>query len=477
MTQMAIRNPRSGVLDYHVSITSRDAIAARCAELRTAQTAWAAKPMAARVATLQSFKAALQQHREALTDALINDTGRRMISIVEVGGVLGMIDRWCAAAPALYETATHGDTQSAQPTISYGTALHPLGLVGVISPWNFPLTLSLIDTIPALLAGCAVTLKPSEVTPRFAAPLRTAIADVPILASVFAVFDGDGSSGAALVDHVDAICFTGSVATGRKVGEQCARNFIPAFLELGGKDPAIVLASADPVHAAKALLRGSVVNTGQACQSIERIYVARSIYDAFVAALVAEAEAAKLNADDIHHGHLGPLIFNKQADIIQAQLQDAYAKGARALTGGKVETHGGGLYCRPTILVDVTHDMAIMQEETFGPILPVMAFDTPEEAVQYANDSIFGLSGAVFAATIEEAERVGTQLKVGGVSLNDAALTSMIWEAEKSSFKLSGLGASRMGASGLLRFYRKQALLRQHGAPAPLSAFAEEMMP
>jgi succinate-semialdehyde dehydrogenase / glutarate-semialdehyde dehydrogenase len=192
---------------------------------------------------------------------------------------------------------------------------------------------------------------------------------------------------------------------------------------------------------------------------------------------VAEAESAQLNASDIHHGHLGPLIFSKQAEIIQAQLEDAYAKGARALTGGKIEIHGGGLYCRPTILVDVTHDMGIMREETFGPVLPVMAFDSPDEAILLANDSAYGLSGAVFAATLPEAEAIGTQLKVGGVSLNDAALTSMIWEAEKSSFKLSGLGGSRMGASGLLRFYRKQALLRQHGQPAPLSAFAEELIP
>ncbi len=472
---MKIRNPRTGDLDHEIHPLAATEIAARCHDLKSKQPAWAALAIEARIAAMQSFKQQIVSHKVSLLEALIADTGRRAISSVEVDGIISLIDRWCRQAPELL--ADTGARQTSIPGISYHTRLHPLGLIGVISPWNFPLTLSLIDSIPALLAGCAVALKPSEVTPRFAVPLRACVTAVPEIADVFAIFDGAGDVGQMLIDHVDAICFTGSVVTGRKVGEQAARNFIPSFLELGGKDPAIILASANIDRAATALLRGSIVNVGQACQSIERIYVDRRIFGIFVADLTGKAQAVMLNATDIQHGHLGPLIFEKQADIIRAQLLDAAAKGAIIHTGGTVELINGGYYCRPTVLTNVTHDMKIMSDETFGPILPVMPFDSADEAVRLANDSIYGLSGAVFAATAEEAEDVAVRLTVGAVSINDAALTSMVWEAEKSSFKLSGLGASRMGASGFLRFFRKQALIRQSGAPAPIQFFAEESMP
>jgi acyl-CoA reductase-like NAD-dependent aldehyde dehydrogenase len=383
-----------------------------------------------------------------------------------------MVDRWANAAPGLIAKAALEPRPSATPGIVVSTGLVPYPLVGVISPWNFPLTLALIDAIPALAAGCAVIVKPSEITPRFIRPLMAAIAevsDVPL-----AVIEGDGASGAALVDRVDYIAFTGSVATGRKVGEAAARAFIPASLELGGKDPMIVLASADPVWAAGVVLRASIVNTGQACQSIERVYVARSIATPFIDALVAGAKAVRLNADDIGRGDIGPFIFGKQAAIVQAQIDDAVARGARLLAGGTVETIGGGLYLRPTVLCDVTPDMAIMREETFGPVIPVTIVDDIDTAIALANDGEFGLSAAVLAGTPEEAEAVAIRLDAGAVSINDGSLTAMVWDAEKSSFGASGLGASRMGDSGLLRFFRKQALLRQTGRPLPIAAYAED---
>jgi succinate-semialdehyde dehydrogenase / glutarate-semialdehyde dehydrogenase len=472
-----IRNPRTGVEDYSITPASAEEIREICTRLKQNQQAWASADISHRIDILQSFKQKIIEHKNQLTEALIADTGRRAISIIEVGGIIGLIDRWCKLAPVLLADAQSGAHDTSIPGISYRTKLSALGLTGVISPWNFPLTLSMIDTIPALLAGCAVALKPSEVTPRFAAPLLDCIAAVPGLADVFAVLDGAGDVGQKLVDSVDAICFTGSVATGRKVGEQAAQNFIPSFLELGGKDPAIVLASADVEAATTALLRGSIVNSGQACQSIERIYVDRKIFAQFVDLLVVKARAVTLNAENIRRGHIGPLIFARQAEIIADQLADAKAKGAVVRTGGVVENIHGGFYCQPTVLTSVSHAMKIMSEETFGPVLPVMAFDTVQEAIALANDSIYGLSGAVFAATAEEAEAVAVQLSVGAVSINDAALTSMVWEAEKSSFKLSGLGASRMGKSGFLRFFRKQALIRQSGTASPITTFAEENMP
>ncbi len=474
---LSVRNPRSGQNDYHLNERTPAQVEKKCAVLKANQISWAQKTPAQRGAVLQQWKSVLENQRAALLAALIKDTGRRAISIIEVSGFFSLLDRWTLQASALIDAAQNGTHPTVYPSIDYRTTLAPLGLVAVIAPWNFPLTLAMIDSIPALMAGCAVALKPSEITPRFAAPLRTALIQVPELAGIFEIFDGGGAVGAALIDHSDAVCFTGSVATGRKVGMQAAQNFIPAFLELGGKDPAIVLASADINSASTALLRGSIVNVGHACQSIERIYVDQSIIDPFTEMLVTKAQAITLNAKNIHHGHLGPIIFARQAEVITAQLADAISKGAKILTGGIIENHKGGLYCLPTILTNVSHDMDIMREETFGPILPVMPFAHIEQAIALANDSAFGLSAAVFAATASEAETVAIRLNAGAISINDAALTSMVWEAEKSSFKLSGLGASRMGASGLMRFFRKRALIRQNGAPLPMDAFAEDRIP
>ena len=214
----------------------------------------------------------------------------------------------------------------------------------------------MLDTIPALLAGCAVLVKPSEVTPRFVAPLMASVREFPELAAVLAIVTGDGQTGAALIEQVDAVCFTGSVATGRKVAEACARRFIPAFLELGGKDPVIVLDSADPDRAAAVVLRASVQATGQACQSLERVYVHERVAAAFLERLVARADAVPLNYPDSRRGQVGPLIFARQAEIIAGQLADAVAKGARILTGGTIENHGGGLWLRPTVVTGVTHE-------------------------------------------------------------------------------------------------------------------------
>jgi acyl-CoA reductase-like NAD-dependent aldehyde dehydrogenase len=204
--------------------------------------------------------------------------------------------------------------------------------------------------------------------------------------------------------------------------------------------------------------------------------VAREIAEPFLTALIDQAQACRINAPDIGAGEIGPFIFERQAETVQLQIDQAVAAGARVLAGGKVETIGGGLYLRPTILTEVTPDMDIMAKETFGPVLPVTLFDSVEEAVALANRGVFGLSAAVIAGTIEEAEAVAERLEAGAVSINDGALTSMVWEAEKSSFKASGMGPSRMGDSGLLRFFRRQALIRQAGSPLPLSAYSEEAL-
>jgi len=319
--------------------------------------------------------------------------------------------------------------------------------------------LSMIDALPALTAGCAVIVKPSEVTPRFVAPLQATIARFPELAAVFEFVTGDGETGAALIDEVDAIAFTGSVATGRKVAEACARAFIPCFLELGGKDPAIVLPAADPVRAARTILRASVQATGQACQSLERVYVHESVADAFTDALVEMAGAVELSYPDLHAGHIGPLIFERQADIIADHIADARGKGAAVRCGGEIENHGGGKWIRPTVLTGVDHSMKVMKEETFGPVIPVMTYRDIDEAVALANDTDYGLSATVIGPEQEQNDSVARRLNAGAVGINDGAMTVDVNDASHDSFGYSGLGVARMGDSGLLRFFRRKALM------------------
>lgn len=471
MTKLTARNPRTGALDYAFEAASLEEVAAAAARARAAQPDWARLGFEGRAKVMARFAQELTARRTALLAALEADTGRRRIAGQEIDSVIGAIAGWTAMAPTLMPQGwTDG---RAMPTVRHAPNWKPYPLVGVVSPWNFPLLLGMIDAIPALTAGCAVIVKPSEVTPRFVDPLRAAIAATPDLGDILQVLAGDGATGQALIDQADCICFTGSVATGRKVALQAAGRLIPAFLELGGKDPLIVLADTDLEAATDAALRGSVLSTGQACQSIERIYIQRPIYAAFAARLAEKAAAVALNWPDINAGEVGPIIFARQADILSAQIEDARARGARVLTGGEIERHGGGLWLRPTVLADVTHEMVVMREETFGPILPLMGFDTVDEAVALANFGDYGLSAAVFAGTLEQAETVGRQLDAGAISLNDAALTAVFYEAAKQSFKASGIGPSRMGADGLARFFRRQALIANTGRPLLLSAYRE----
>lgn len=468
---LTARNPRTGERDYAFQPPSADEVARLADTARAAQRDWAGQGLEGRTDALRRLAAALVANRAELHRALETDTGRRRIAGLEIDSVVRSIEGWAAIAPELLPDGWA--LGRSNPQLRHRPQWSPYPLVAVVSPWNFPLLLSMIDTLPALLAGCAVFLKPSEVTPRFAEPLARAVEDAG-LSDVLVVRPGDGAVGQAAIAAADCVCFTGSVATGRKVAAHAAEKLIPAFLELGGKDPLVVLEGADLEAATDAALRGSVLSTGQACQSIERVYVHRSLYDAFLARLVEKARAVRLNWPSIDQGELGPIIFDRQAEILAAQIADAMARGARVLTGGEIERHGGGLWLRPTVLADVTHEAAVMRDETFGPIIPVMAFDTREEALAFANFGEFGLSAAVFSATLDEAEAFAREIDAGAVSLNDAALTALFHEAGKQSFKASGLGPSRMGADGFRRFFRRKALIANTGRPTPLAAFAED---
>jgi succinate-semialdehyde dehydrogenase/glutarate-semialdehyde dehydrogenase len=472
---LRVRNPRNGEFDYEIELSSSEQIAAIAAELRTRQIAWRESGIDARIAVIREWQAALNKHSDAIIAALSTDTGRTAIAKGEFFGLLGMINRWCELAPSLLEESVRPST--AMPDVTIHEQLQPYPLLGAISPWNFPLLLSFIDAVPALLAGTAAIIKPSEVTPRFAAAVEAAIAEVPELVNVLRFISGDGRAGAELIKHVDVVAFTGSVATGRKVAMAAAEAFIPVFLELGGKDPVVLLENSPLERAATAVLRASASATGQACQSLERIYVNDEQHDEFVALLCQKTNASELSYPNPDQGVTGPLIFERQAEIIQSHLDDAIAKGATIKTGGEIFDHGGGKWIEPTVLVNVDHSMHVMTEETFGPVMPVMRFETDAEALELANDSRYGLSGAVFGGDDESAMRFARQMNVGGVSVNDAGMTTMIFEACKSAFNLSGMGPSRMGPTGLTRFFRHKALYHNRGETLPLSSLSEAKSP
>ncbi len=472
MVIMQIRNPYTGEYDYELQVDDAKAIQEKVLLLRNNQQVWMEAGVQHRCEVMQQWKESLQQYQKEITKALSIDTGRNFIADLEVKGVLGMIDGWCYKAPLLLEEPEERPSVF-DPSIKIREKKIPFMVVGVIGPWNFPITLSLIDAIPALIAGCSVLLKPSEVTPRYLDPLEESIKSVPELAGVLQLVRGGAEAGKVVVNTSDAICFTGSVATGKYIATACAQRFIPAFLELGGKDPAIVLQDADLEMATNAVLRAAAGATGQACQSLERIYVHRDIYANFLDLIVEKAKCVTLNNKEKSKGQIGPIIFEKQAAIIQQQIKNAKAKGAIVHCGGEIENHHGGLWCRPTVLSNVDHDMDMMTEETFGPIIPIMAFNTEEEAIKLANDSEFGLSASLFSRNEEAINRLAFRLEAGAVSINDGSLTNRIYDAEKSAFKKSGLNGSRMGDAGLLRFFRKRALLIQTDTPADLSGYEE----
>ncbi len=468
---MKIRNPRTGQYDYELIEDTKQNIDQKAHEIRSAQADWRKLGISKRVEVLQNWLKSIKEFQDEISEQLSSDTARKRIATVEVQGIMGLIQAWCYRAPQLLDPPEQRPSASAN-TVLIQQQWVPYSLVGVISPWNFPLLLALIDTVPALLAGSGVLLKPSEVTPRFMDGLEKSISAVPELAKVLKLVRGGAESGKAVVQSADAICFTGSVPTGKKIGAVCAERFIPAFLELGGKDPGIVLEDADLEVSTDAVLRSAAGATGQACQSLERIYVSEKIYDKFVAEITEKAAAVTLTVNP-EEGQMGPLIFEQQAHKIQDQIEDAIQKGARVLTGGAVENIDGGLWCRPTVMIDVNHDMKVMTEETFGPLIPVMAFSTEEEAVTLANDSIFGLSASVFSKDTEKALEIASRIEAGAISINDGSLTNKVYDAEKNSFKESGINGSRMGDAGFLRFFRKKAMLIQTSHPETMDGFEE----
>ena len=466
---MQVRNPRTGEADFQLALSSAAKVAAKAARLRAAQPAWEAMEVHARCGVMARWLGEVKKRAMDIGEADACDTGGCHTSYLQGFITMGNIGGWLEDAPKAFAALEWKGTSTSMPTVELESQAVAYPLTGVISPWNAPLMLAMLDAIPALFAGSSVLLKPSEVTPRVIEILFETVRAVPELAAVFDYVAGAGDIGQAVIAEADTICFTGSVPTGRKVAMACAERLIPCNLELGGKDPCIVTQNADLDRAATAVLRGAVYANGQVCYSVERVYVQQAVHDAFVAKLVEKAQEVRLNAENPRAGHIGPFTFAPQAEIVMRHIEDAKAKGATVLTGGEIENVGGGLYLRPTILTGVNHDMLIMQDETFGPCIPVMSYDTTEEAIRLANDTYFGLTASVIAGDEEEAKAIGRRINAGGIFLQDTFLTfAKLRTFGTDSFGWSGYGAPRIGLESLRRFLRRKSLMVQHGKPADI---------
>jgi acyl-CoA reductase-like NAD-dependent aldehyde dehydrogenase len=331
----------------------------------------------------------------------------------------------------------------------------PLGVVGIISPWNFPWATPLDEVVMALLAGNAVVLKPSELTPLTALKIDEVFKQARLPEGLLEIVTGDGSTGAALVDAgVDKIMFTGSVATGKRVAEAAAKHLTPVVLELGGKDPMIVLDDANLPNAARAAVWGGFCNAGQACASIERLYVHESIAKEFTELVVTETRKLKLGppASEID---LGAMTNERQLHIVENHIQDAIEHGAHIETGGHRVENTDGWFHEPTVVTNVDHSMEIMREETFGPVLPIMTFKTDDEAVRLANDSIYGLTAAVFTSDIARGRRLAEQIDAGTVMVNEVVYTHAIAQTPWGGVKQSGYGRTH-GRLGMLELVTPQ---------------------
>ncbi|MEA2425229.1 MAG: hypothetical protein QOH13_1639, partial [Thermoleophilaceae bacterium] len=334
----------------------------------------------------------------------------------------------------------------------------PRGVIGVIGPWNYPLTNCFGDGIAAMAAGNAVVFKPSEITPLTTLLMQECMREAGLPDGVMQVATGRGPTGAALIEHVDYVMFTGSVVTGKKVASEAAKTLTPHSLELGGKDPMIVLRDADVERAANGAVFWSMANGGQICQAIERVYVEEPIYDEFVSKVVEKTRALRQGVPgEAGAVEVGAVTFAPQADLIEEHIRDAVEKGAKVLVGGK-RGAGPGRFFEPTVVVDVDHTMKLMTDETFGPVLPVMKVRDEDEAVEKANDSRYGLNSSVWTKDIAKGERIASMVEAGSTCVNDAVSNYAAQELPFGGVKESGIGV-RHSAAGIRKYCHAHAIL------------------
>ncbi|MGH2975565.1 MAG: aldehyde dehydrogenase family protein, partial [Solirubrobacterales bacterium] len=445
-----IFRPTDGSVIQSLPIDSPERVAEVVGRAREAQPEWEAIGFAGRRRWLEALRDWILDNQVKLDDLMQAESGKvRADAALEAFYLLDAINFWCDRGPGFL--ADERVTPHV-PLLRHrrATIVHrPFPVAGIISPWNFPLILSLGDGIPALVAGCSLVIKPSEFTPLTLIELARAWREDLGAPDVLAIVNGMGETGGALVDECDFIQFTGSERTGKVVMKRAADTLTPVSLELGGKDPMIVTADADIDRAANAAAYGGMLNTGQICLSIERVYVEEPVYDEFVGKLRRNVDSLRQGADGrTYTAELGAMTSPKQIEIVSDHVEDARQKGARILTGGKRKDQPGDWY-EPTVIADADHSMKVMRDETFGPVIGVMKVADAEEAIRMANDTTYGLGASVFAEGAEDGERIARRLEAGTVAVNDLFLTNYsVLGLPMGGWKSSGIGY-RHGAVGI----------------------------
>jgi acyl-CoA reductase-like NAD-dependent aldehyde dehydrogenase len=440
---LVLHSPANGTEVGRVTVSTAQDVRDAVTRARAAQPAWAARSLAERCEILLAVRESVLANRREIVARVARESGKPQHEglLHEVMAPLELITYFCEHAERILAPSSI-PMHLTKHRASY---LHyvPRGVVGIIGPWNFPHNLPFGGAVMALLAGNAVVLKPSEYTPLIAAYVHGLYVEAGVPAELFQLVQGRGDVGAAMIDAgVDMVEFTGSVATGKKVGAMCAERVIPCVLELGGKAPALVLADADLERAVAAVAWGGFANAGQVCASIERVLVHERLYDRFVESLVTRVQALRLGDASVSSDiDLGPLQNARQRDIVEARVNDAVAKGARVLCGGHC-LPGEGYFYAPTVLADVTMDMDVVNHETFGPVLPVMRFADEEAMIAEANRSHLGLLGYVFSQDVERGRRVAERIACGTVMVNDVIASHAMAETPWGGLKQSGIGVT-----------------------------------
>jgi acyl-CoA reductase-like NAD-dependent aldehyde dehydrogenase/uncharacterized protein YceH (UPF0502 family) len=448
---LEIRNPATGDMVRTVAVTEEGEIAQKVTRARSALAAWSARPYDERAAILRAFAALLETEAEECAQVTTSEVGKPIRqSRKEISAVLDRI-RWNVANVGAIIAPR---TVTAGAAVEERVTHEPIGVVAHISAWNYPYFVGLNTIVPALLAGNTVVYKPSEFATMTGLRLADLLHRAGVPVDVVHAVVGAGATGEALLAaDVDMVCFTGSYATGRRVARAVADRLLRVQLELGGKDPAYVCDDVDPEGAALAVSEGAIYNAGQSCSAIERVYAHETVYDDFVQALVEVVAAAQIGDPDDDATDVGPLARAVQVDVLDAQIADAVGKGARLLCGGKRIDRPGNWF-EPTVLVDTDDRMAIMRDETFGPVVPVARVRGDDEAVARMDDTEYGLGAAVFTRDRTRAERILGRLDVGNAYWNtsDRSSVTLPWAGRRHS----GMGVS-LSPSGVRAFVRERA--------------------
>ena len=454
-----VHRPADGSVIRQVPIDPPERVAEVVGRLRSNQPEWEAMGFAGRRRWLERFRDWLIDHEPRLADVMQEETGKvRAEAEAEAPLVSAAINYYAQHGEEFLADETPAPNILPLRVKRLRIVYHPYPVVGVITPWNFPLLLALDDAIPALFAGCAVVIKPSEFTPLSTMEAIRGWKEEVGGPDVLDVVNGLGDTGGALIDDVDFVQFTGSDRTGKVVMKRAADTLTPVSLELGGKDPLIVLRDADLERAANATATGGLLNSGQACTSIERVYVEEPVYDDFVARLTDQVRGLRQGYDGHSHGsEIGAMATPAQVDIVSDHVEDAREKGARVLTGGKRKDEPGDWY-EPTVIADVDHSMKVMTDETFGPVIPVMKVRDADEAVRLANDTRYGLSASVFAGTSERGAAIARRIEAGAVNVNDVLTNFFALGLPMGGWKESGIGF-RHGAYGIRKFVRPGSIV------------------